>query len=270
MAVPTLRGLVDAGHDVALVVSAADKRRGRGGALVASPVKAAALELGLPVTDRIDDLLELDPLPSLGVVVAYGRLIKPHVFTAIPMINVHFSLLPRWRGAAPLERAILAGDERTGVCVMEIEQGLDTGGVYRCTEVDIDPDATAEELRAVLVEEGTRLILDVLEHGLGPPTPQSGDAVYAHKIEPHEHEIDWTKPAIDIHRLVRVGDAWTTHRGKRVKIRRTALPAGTGVIVPTGTEPIELLEVQPEGKPRMPASAWANGVHWLDGDRLGT
>jgi methionyl-tRNA formyltransferase len=270
MAVPTLRALVDAGHDVALVVTAADKRRGRGAALMPTPVKAAALELGLPVTDRIEDLLELDPPPELGVVVAYGRLIKPPILAAVPMINVHFSLLPRWRGAAPLERAILAGDERTGVCVMDIEEGLDTGGVYRCTEVEIDPDATAEELRAELVAAGTTLILEVLEHGLGPSTPQSGEPVYARKIDPAELELDWSQPAVDLHRRVRVGEAWTTHRGKRLKVHRTALPAGTGVVVPTGTEPIELVEVQPEGKPRMPAAAWANGVHWLDGDRLGT
>jgi methionyl-tRNA formyltransferase len=265
-----MRALVDAGHDVALVVTAADKRRGRGSALLPSPVKAAALELGLRVTDRIDDVLELDPLPDLGVVVAYGRLIKPHVFEAVPMINVHFSLLPRWRGAAPLERAILAGDERTGVCVMEIEEGLDTGGMYRCTEVPIDPDASIDELRTELVAEGTRLILDVLEHGLGAPTPQSGEPVYAHKIDPAEHELDWTQPAVELHRRVRVGGAWTTQDGKRLKVWRTALPAGTGVVVPTGTEPLELLEVQPQGKPRMPARAWANGAHWRDGDRLGT
>ena len=270
MAVPTLRALVDAGHEVALVVTAADKRRGRGSTLLPSPVKAAAVELGLPVTHRIDDLLDLDPLPELGVVVAYGRLIKPHVFEAVPMINVHFSLLPRWRGAAPLERAILAGDDRTGVCVMDIEEGLDTGGVYRCVEVAIDPDASIDELRGELVEKGTQLILEVLEAGLGTPAPQSGEPVYAHKISPAERELDWTQPAVDLHRRVRVGEAWTTHRGKRLKIWRTALPAGTGVVVPTGTEPIELVEVQPEGKPRMAAPAWANGVHWHDGDRLGT
>ncbi|MEY2422648.1 MAG: methionyl-tRNA formyltransferase [Acidimicrobiaceae bacterium] len=270
MAVPTLRALVEAGHDVALVVTAADKRRGRGGALLPSPVKAAALELGLPVTDRIDDLLDIVPPAELGVVVAYGRLIKPHILDAVPMINVHFSLLPRWRGAAPLERAILAGDERTGVCIMDIEEGLDTGAVYRCTEVVIDPDASADELRADLVDAGTRLVLDVLDNGLGTPTPQSGEPVYAHKIQPAELQLDWTKPAIDLHRLVRLGGAWTTHDGKRLKVQRTALPAGTGVVVPTGTEPIELVEVQPEGKPRMPARAWANGAHWHDGDVLGT
>jgi methionyl-tRNA formyltransferase len=270
MAVPTLRALVDAGHEIALVVTAKDKRRGRGAALVPSPVKAAALELGLPVTDRIDDILDLDPLPELGVVVAFGRLIKPRVFEAVPMINVHFSLLPRWRGAAPLERAILAGDEKTGVCVMAIEEALDTGGVFRSAEVPIDPDATADELRAVLVALGTRLVLDTLEHGLGQPVPQEGEPVYAAKIDPAEHEIDWSRPAINVHRLVRVGGAWTTHNGKRLKVWRTALPASDAVVVPTGTDAIELVDVQPEGKGRMPARAWANGAHWHTGDRLGT
>lgn len=270
MAVPTLRALVSRGHEVALVVSAKDKRRGRGGALMPSPVKAAAAELGLPVSDRIDDVLELDPPAELGVVVAFGRLIKPHVFESVPMINVHFSLLPRWRGAAPLERAILAGDEKTGVCVMAIEEELDTGDVYACTDVPINPNATADELRATLVDEGTALVLGLLDKELPAPTPQRGEPVYAHKIEPGELQIDWKRPAVDIHRRVRVGGAWTTHEGKRLKVWRTALPAGAGVVVPTATEPIELLEVQPEGKGRMAAAAWANGVHWLDGDRLGT
>jgi methionyl-tRNA formyltransferase len=235
-----------------------------------SPVKVAALALGLPVTDRIDDLVTLDPPVERGVVVAFGRLIKPHVLDVVPMINVHFSLLPRWRGAAPLERAILAGDESTGVCIMDIEEGLDTGAVYRCTEVAIDADATADELRSVLVDEGTRLLLDVLDGGLGVPEPQSGEPVYAHKIDPKELQLDWTRPADELHRVVRIGDAWTTHHGKRLKVWRTALPAHGGVTVPTGTDALELVEVQPEGKGRMPAAAWANGVHWRDGDRLGT
>jgi len=128
MAVPPLRALHDAGHDIALVVSGADKRRGRGGATSPSPVKAVALELGLPVTADPDDVLAV--AADLGVVVAYGRIIRPHVLAHLPMVNLHFSLLPRWRGAAPVERAILAGDDRTGVCVMAVEETLDTGGVY--------------------------------------------------------------------------------------------------------------------------------------------
>jgi methionyl-tRNA formyltransferase len=269
--VPTLRALVDAGHDVALVVTAADKRRGRGSALVPSPVKAAGLELGLPVTDRIDDVLDLDPPAELGVVVAFGRLIKPHVLARLRMINVHFSLLPRWRGAAPVERAILAGDEITGVCVMDVEEGLDTGAIYRREAVAIGGDMTADELRVELVAIGTRLVLDALASGLGEPEPQVGEPVYAHKLDPSEFELDWASPAIELHRIVRIGGAWTTHCGHRLKIWRTSLhPSDDGIVVPTGTEPIELLDVQPEGKPRMPARAWANGVHWQRSDTLPT
>jgi methionyl-tRNA formyltransferase len=271
MAVPTLRAIVEAGHDVALVVSAADKRRGRGGALAPSPVKAAAIELGLTVTDRIDDVIDLDPPAELGVVVAFGRLIKPHVLAELRMINVHFSLLPRWRGAAPVERAILAGDDVTGVCVMDIEEGLDTGAVYRREEVAIGIDTTADELRDVLVDAGTRLVLDALDNGLGRPQPQVGEPVYARKIDPAELQLDWTSPAIDVHRLVRLGGAWTTHRGRRLKVWRTSLqPTEDGIVMPTGTDPIEVLEVQPEGKARMPAPAWANGAQWQTGDLLGT
>src|SRR5918992_1024742 len=111
-----------------------------------SPVKAAALELGLPVSERVDDVLDVGA--ELGVVVAYGRIIKPHVFEALPLVNVHFSLLPRWRGAAPVERAILAGDTETGVCLMTIEEELDTGAGYDCVVVPIGPDETADQLRA--------------------------------------------------------------------------------------------------------------------------
>ena len=131
MAVPPLRALIDAGHDVALVVTRPDAKRGRGSTTSPSPVKSAAIDLGIPVTHTVDDVLALDPPAELGVVVAFGRIIKPHVLAELPMINLHFSLLPRWRGAAPVERALLAGDEVTGVCVMDVEEGLDTGAVYR-------------------------------------------------------------------------------------------------------------------------------------------
>ena len=156
-AVP-LRTLVEAGHEVALVVSQPDRRRGRGGQTSPSPVKQAALDLGLAVTDAVDDALGVGA--DLGVVVAFGRLIKPHVLAALPMVNLHFSLLPRWRGAAPVERAILAGDERTGVDLMVVEEGLDTGGVYDRVEVAIGPDETADELRARLATLGADLLVD--------------------------------------------------------------------------------------------------------------
>jgi methionyl-tRNA formyltransferase len=187
------------------------------------------------------------------------------------MVNLHFSLLPRWRGAAPVERAILAGDDRTGVDLMVVEEGLDTGAVYARAELAIGPDDTLEELRARLVEAGTALLVDNLTSGLGAPTPQTGEAVYAAKIDPGELAIDWARPAVEVHRLVRLGGAWTTHHGRRLKLWRTHVPpAGSGPVVPAGDGPVELVEVQPEGKPRMAAPAWANGVHWTPGDRLGT
>lgn len=269
LAVPALRALVDAGFDVALVVSQPDRRRGRGGALSPSPVKAAAQALGLPVTDRVDDVLEAQV--DLGVVVAFGQLIRPHVLASVPMVNLHFSLLPRWRGAAPVERAILAGDEATGVDLMVVEEGLDTGGIYARTELAIGPDETLEELRARLVDAGVALLVTHLSAGLPAPMPQVGEPVYAAKLDPGELQIDWSAPADIVHRLVRVGGAWTTHGGRRLKVWRTAVPpSGTGPVVPAGEGEVELLEVQPEGKGRMPAEAWARGVRWQPGDRLGT
>jgi len=269
LAVPPLRALVEADFEVAVVVTRPDRRRGRGSALSPSPVKAAAEALGLPVSHDVDAVLAADV--DLGVVVAFGRLIKPHVLERVPMVNLHFSLLPRWRGAAPVERAILAGDERTGVDLMAVEEGLDTGGVYGRAEVPIGPDDTLEDLRSRLVESGTTLLVGTLAEGLPAPAPQEGEPTYAAKIEPSELEIDWTRPAVDVHRLVRLGGAWTTVGGRRLKVWRTHVPPrGEDPVVPAGDGPVELVEVQPEGKPRMAARAWANGAAWSSGEPLGT
>jgi len=269
-----LRALAADGHEVRLVVTRADKRRGRGGALMPSPVKAAAQELGLTVTDKVDDVI--DAGAELGVVVAFGRLIKPHVLEALPMVNVHFSLLPRWRGAAPLERAILAGDTETGVCLMQLEEGLDTGPVYGCRKLEIGTEETAAELRTRLVDAGTELLIDALRQGLGTPTPQEGEATYADKIDPDEHHIDWARPAVEVHRLIRVGDAWTTFRGKRLKVLRARMSSNgldpgvlDGLRVGAGDGALELVEVQPEGKATMAANAWLNGAHPRSDERLG-
>lgn len=267
LAVPPLQALASAGYEIALVVTQPDRRRGRGSAVSPSPVKAAALDLGLPVTDDVNDLLEVDV--DLGVVVAYGRLIRPPVLERVPMVNLHFSLLPRWRGAAPVERAILAGDERTGVDLMVVEETLDTGAIYARSPLDIDPDETLDELRARLVEAGVRLLVDNLGAGLGAPSPQEGEPSYAAKIDPAELEIDWTRPAVEVHRLVRLGGAWTTHNGHRLKVLRTSLgDEGAGPVLRAGGEPIRLLEVQPAGKARISGAAWANGARWQPGDRL--
>jgi methionyl-tRNA formyltransferase len=258
IAVPPLRALVEAGFDIPLVVSRADTRRGRGSAEQPSPLKAAAAELGLPVTDRVDDVLDVGA--DLGVVVAYGRILKPHVLERLPMVNLHFSLLPRWRGAAPVERAILAGDAQTGVDLMVVEEALDTGAIYGRTQLDIGAEETADELRARLADAGTVLLLDTLGAGLLEPKPQVGETTYAEKLDPAELEIDWTRSPVHIHRLIRVGGAWTTHAGKRLKVWRARLDG----------DQLQLTEVQPEGKGRMPFEAWANGARWRPGDPFGS
>jgi methionyl-tRNA formyltransferase len=269
MSVPPLRALHDAGFDVRLVVTNPDARRGRGGATQPSPVKAAALELGLPVSHEVDDVLGTGA--DLGVVVAFGQIIRPHVLAGLKMVNLHFSLLPRWRGAAPVERAILAGDDRTGVDLMVVEEGLDTGAVYARATLPIGPDEYAARLRERLVDAGTQLLVGNLRAGLGEPVPQEGEATYAHKLTAEDLHIDWSAPKERIHRQVRVGGAWTTWKGERFKIWRSArTPFEGGIVHPTGTTPIELLEVQPAGKPRMDARDWANGARWTDDDRLGT
>ncbi len=275
VAVTPLRALHEAGFDIALAVTRADKRRGRGTTLSPSPVKAAALELGIPVTTDVDAVLGVDA--DLGVVVAFGRLIKPHVLARLAMVNLHFSLLPRWRGAAPVERAILAGDEVTGVCVMAVAEGLDVGDVYRRVEVPVRPDETLEALRGRLVEVGSAVLVDALTEGLGAAEPQQGEPVYAHKIDPAELEIDWRRPATEINRLVRIGNAFTTHGQRRIKIWKAAVvPADNlepgqvaGVTVGTGAGALELLEVQPEGKPRRSGVDWVNGLRLGADDRLG-
>lgn len=275
MAVGPLRALVDAGHEVVLVVTRPDKRRGRGGALLPSPVKAAALELGLPTTSTVDDVIGVGA--ELGVVVAYGRLIKPHVLDALPMVNLHFSLLPRWRGAAPVERAVLAGDTLTGVCVMALEEGLDTGPIYACEERRIGDDESVEEVRADLATTGSRMLVDLLAGGLPEPTPQEGEPTYAAKIEPVEHHLDWSRPAVELHRRVRLGNAWTTFRGKRLRVLRSRVAevgAGPGeldparLVVGTGDGGLELIEVQPEGRGPQAATAWRNGARPRPGERL--
>ncbi|MDO8362416.1 MAG: methionyl-tRNA formyltransferase [Actinomycetota bacterium] len=264
MAVPPLQALVAAGHDVAMVITRVDKRRGRGSELSPSPVKAAALQLGLPVSHSVDDVLGLEI--ELGVVVAFGQLIKPHVLSEVPMVNLHFSLLPRWRGAAPVERALLAGDTETGVCLMELEEGLDTGPVYDTVRVPIRPAATADDLRSELVAVGTDQLVRCLAAPLPAPVPQVGEPVYASKIRAEELRIDWSQPAEQIDRLVRLGGAWTTFRGKRVKVHAAELafvPADGGDAALPLQQPVpglRLVTVQPEGKGPMAFADFARGA----------
>ena len=230
------------------------------------------------MSHTVDDVLNAGA--ERGVVVAFGRLIRPHVLERVPMVNLHFSLLPRWRGAAPVERAILAGDAETGVCIMELEEGLDTGPVYVVERVAIESTETAEELRARLVGIGTRLLVDALERGLGTPSPQIGEVTHADKLTSEEMRLSWDRSAEELARVVRIGRAWTTFRGKRLLVTRAEVDAGGGVPGPgeldgtrvgTGGGPaLRLLEVKPEGKGVQPAADWFRGARPAPGERLGS
>lgn len=279
-AVPPLAALVAAGHDVARVVTQPDRRRGRGGATTPSPVRVAAEALGLPVRTpaRAGELaaelagLELDA----GVVVAFGQLLPPPVLRSarLGFVNLHFSLLPRWRGAAPVERAVLAGDAETGVCVMALDEGMDTGPVYARVATPIGPREDAGALRARLVALGTPLLVEVLaELPDRTPQPQTGDAVAAPKLTVDEFRLRFSDPVAVVDRTVRAGTprpgAWAECDGRRLKVVR-AEPADRVVDAPPGTVAadagvvcadgrLRLLEVQPEGRPVMAAAAWLAG-----------
>lgn len=294
-----LSALVGAGHDVALVVTEVDKRRGRGGTTSPTPVKRTALELGLATTEHVADVLAVEA--DLGVVVAFGRLIRPAVLDRLDMVNVHFSLLPLWRGAAPVERAILAGDTVTGVSLMKLEEGLDTGPVYSTESTPIFPHESAATLRERLAAMGADLLIRGLDGGaasLGHPQPQSGEATYAPKIAVDELHIDWSSTADAAERIVRIGRAWTTFRGARLIVweaqavgkaravgdehAQPAAPESAGspesapgtvsatvdgtAIVTTGSGPLELRVVQPEGRKRQTAADWFRGARLAEGD----
>ena len=281
-AVAPLRAVVAAGHDVVLVVTQPDRRRGRGGSATPSAVKATAAELGLAVRtpDRARELVdELDTLDlDAGVVVAFGQLLPPSVLATARhgFVNLHFSLLPRWRGAAPVERAMLAGDAETGVCVMAVDEGMDTGAVFASVATPIGPDDTAGELGERLVALGTPLLVEVLaDLPARSPVPQTGEPTHAAKLTVDEFRLDWSRPAAELARRVMAGNprpgAWTTLDGRRLKVLRARsepdpAPAGTpaGTVDPdgrvaTGGGRLRLVQVQPEGKPVMAVSAWLAG-----------
>jgi methionyl-tRNA formyltransferase len=283
LAVPTLKALHEAGHEIALVVTRADAKRGRGGELSPSPVKAAAVELGLRVSHDPSDVLTTSA--ELGVVVAYGRLISKELLDAVPMLNLHFSLLPRWRGAAPVERALLEGDAVTGICIMGLEETLDTGPIYAQVEVPIAPDATLHSLRAELVDKGTNLMVETLAVELPDPVIQDGEPIYADKITSETLRIDFHQSAQAIERVVRLGKAWTTFRGKRLgvwqvlRVSTEDFETSPGQLAPgevnsdghvgTDTAPLLLIEVQPESKKRMTADSWLNGARPNPRETLG-
>ena len=285
--------LIENGVRVEAVVTRPDKRRGRGSETSPSPVKATAVRFNIPCFDSIDAVLDhLHHQESLvgvtGVVVAYGRILKEPLISLIPLVNLHFSLLPRWRGAAPVERAILSGDATTGSSIMQIEEGLDTGGVYAVEEVDILSHESAGELRSRLGVVGARHLVQLLRDGFPQPAPQNGGPVHAEKISPAELQIHWSQPAINAQRQVRVGGAFTYFRNARVKVLDarvhnndaentggTSFTTGAivqlrkdGVVVQTANGHLLVSQVQAKSKKPMLARDWANGLRVAIGDHF--
>ena len=288
-AVPTLSEIIGQGHEVVAVYTRAPKPAGRGMAEQKTPVHRLADGFGIPVfTPRtLRDAAAQADFASLGadvaVVVAYGLILPKPVLDApaLGCLNLHGSLLPRWRGAAPVERAIMAGDAETGVMVMKMDEGLDTGPVAMVEKIAIGPDMTAQDLHDRMAVLGADLMvraLAALDRGSLAFAPQAEDGVtYAAKIEKAEARIDWARPASEIHDKVRglspFHGAWfEADLGKgpeRVKVLRTALASGTGapgtllaqdLTVACGTGALRLVEVQRAGAKAMKAADFLNGA----------
>jgi methionyl-tRNA formyltransferase len=296
-AVPTLRAVLEAGHEVVAVYTQPPRPAGRGMDLRKSPVHRFAEERGLEVRtpERLKSEDEQARFAALnahaGVVVAYG-LILPRPVLVAPRhgcLNLHASRLPRWRGAAPIQRSIMAGDEETGVCVMRMEEGLDTGPVCLAESVPIGPDLTASELHDMLALRGADLMaraLSALSRDSLDCTPQSeAGVIYAHKIEPAEARIDWSRPAREVHNHIRglspFPGAWfeTELGGKRERIKalRSMLADAHGkpgellddaLTVACGEGAVRLIEVQRAGKRPMQAGDFLRGMKLAAGSVL--
>lgn len=299
-AATVLEAVAGSDHGICGIVTRPPRRKGRGRKTVPTPVARAGRELGVPVLEPAkprgeefeDALAALEPHVSL--VAAYGEILPPEILE-LPIhgsLNVHASLLPAYRGAAPVTRALLDGVDETGVTIMRMDEGLDTGPIALQAVEPVRADDTAGTLTKRLASLGGRLAveaLDRLERGDLPSTPQDdADASYAHKIASAEAELDWSRPADELERTVRAFDpwpgAWTTWRGGRLKVFRLEpdeLPAGAagspGTILDVETDPlvrvgqgaVRLIETQPAGRRRMSGAAWARGRGIEPGVRLG-
>ena len=290
--VPALDALHAAGHEIACVYTRAPRPAGRDQKERPSPVHARAAALGLAVRAprslrAADEQAAFAGLaPEAAVVVAYGLILPQPVLDAPPRgcFNIHASLLPRWRGAAPIQRAIIAGDAETGVAIMAMEAGLDTGPVLLRTATAIGPRDTAGTLHDRLAALGARLVVDALAHLDGlPPLPQPADGVtYAAKIDKAEARVDWTRPATEVDRLVRglspFPGAWTEAGGERLKLLLSETAPGTGApgtvldAAPTiacGEGAVRLLRLQRAGRGPQDATGFLRGFALAPGDRLG-
>ncbi|HEY6670386.1 MAG TPA: methionyl-tRNA formyltransferase [Methyloceanibacter sp.] len=295
-AVPALRAVIAAGHEVVAVYTQPPRAAGRGMSLRQSPVQQAAEQAGLTVLtpERLKTPGEQQRFSAfnadVAVVVAYGLILPKPILdgTRHGAFNIHASLLPRWRGAAPINRAIMAGDTETGVAIMHADEGLDTGPVCLEARVPIGPDETAGELQDRLSAQGARLMVEALaalERGrLACRPQQGGGAAYAEKIAPPEARIDWTRPARDVHNLIRGlsphPGAWFELNGKRERIKalRSILTEGDGapgmflddrLTIACGQGAVRLVQVQRAGKRPMGAEEFLRGVTIAPGTVIG-
>ena len=298
VAIPSLDALADSRHELVAVVTRPDAPSGRGKKLTASPVAQRAAELGIEVLkpqrprdeDFVTRLTEL--APDCCPVVAYGALLPQRVLD-IPRhgwVNLHFSLLPAWRGAAPVQHAILAGDQTTGATTFRIVFELDAGPIFATVTEPIRPGDTAGDLLQRLSLSGARLLvntLDGIENGTLTATPQpetDAQVSYASKINVEDARIDWTQPADVLDRLIRAcapaPGAWTTFRAERFKINSALISDAVlapgalqiskrAVRVGTATQALELHEIQAQGKKPMASADWARGVTFEPESRLG-
>jgi methionyl-tRNA formyltransferase len=290
-----LDALHDSQHEVVVAVTQPDRPRGRSGAPLPPPVKQRALAHGIPVlqpeTPKDDGFVAglATFAPDVGAVVAYGHLLPPDVLALPPRgsVNVHFSLLPRHRGAAPVQRAIMAGETETGVTIFRLEPAFDTGPILAVAAEPIATDDTAGSVMDRLVAAGARLLVSTLDHLEFAPMPgriqDPALATPAPKVRPEEGEIDWTHPPGEIANLVRALNpapgAYTTYRGKRLKVWRARPAEGTGrpgavldpdrFAVAAGEGSVELVEVQLEGSKRLDATEFVRGHRPRVGETLG-
>jgi methionyl-tRNA formyltransferase len=284
-AVPSLRTLIAGEHEIAAVVTREDSPQGRKRVLTPTPVADLAAEHGIPIVkaNRLapvaDELVALDA--DLGVIVAYGGLIREPLLSAprLGWINLHFSLLPRWRGAAPVQRAIMAGDDETGAAVFQLVAELDAGDVYATLRRPIGRHQTAGHLLVALADEGAALlaaVVDDLAAGTAVATPQSGEVTLAPKLILDDGRLDWTADALAVSARIRgttpEPGAFTTLGEERLKVLDATIAHGGAPLAPgtlelragrlligTGTDPLELVEVHPAGKKAMRAADWWRG-----------
>lgn len=292
--VRSLEALIVAGHHISGVFTQPDRPAGRGKKLQMSPVKRAALEHDLPIfqPERLKqfDLGSLET-PDLMVVVAYGLILPQRVLNwpRLGCVNVHASLLPRWRGAAPIQRAIEAGDTESGVCIMQMDAGLDTGDVLKTVKTPISKDDTGGSLHDRLAELGASALVETIaeiENGAASPIPQPEQGVtYAEKLRKEEAEINWSLPAEVIERRIRAFNpwpvTWTGFRGKPLKIWAGMITEGestpgsileiskSGITVATGDAALCISRLQPAGKKPMNAADFANGNQIQPGEYMG-